>query len=127
MKWSTTYAIGLPPLDEHHQMFFRLIDDFRVVLDLGASGITYGLFLDLLTRHSQTHFSAEEQAMEQYHCPMAQQNTEDHAQFLALLGHFSQRYEVSGYQPADARALLTSWISSCLNTSAASICSSNTT
>jgi len=106
MKWSTTLAIGLPPLDEHHHMLFRMVDDFRDILDMSTGGSTYSLFLDLLTRYGRTHFSIEEQYMEQYHCPVAQQNTEDHVRFLAELGNFRQRHAASGYQLADVRALL---------------------
>ena len=106
MKWIDDYATGVQRIDEQHKMLFKTADDFRAALDAGEGERTYGLLLDLLDRYCRSHFGFEEKCMEEYCCPVAQQNREAHASFIEVLGEFRQRYEANNYRNTDARKLV---------------------
>ena len=106
MKWIEEYATGVERIDEQHKMIFKTTDDFRAELNDGRGEKFYSLMLNFLMPYCRGHFGFEEQCMEKYHCPVAQQNKEVHARFKEVLDEFQQRYEVNGYQEGEARALL---------------------
>ncbi len=115
MKWSDEYATGIERIDKQHQTLFRMASDFGVALDEGGGRATYGQLLEFLDAYCRGHFGFEEECMEQYSCPVAEQNREAHSTFLATVGDFQQRYAASGYLAADARELVATieeWLAS---------------
>jgi hemerythrin len=106
MQWSDAYATGVERIDRQHKMLFRMSEDFRISLDEGGGERVYGAMLNNLGAYARGHFGAEEQCMDQCHCPVADQNREAHATFIESLGQFQQRYALSGFSRADARRLV---------------------
>ena len=106
MEWSDDYATGVQRIDDQHKRIFKTADDYRIAFDEGKGEASYGVLLDFLERYCRSHFGFEERCMEEHRCPVAQQNKEAHAAFLAVVREFLQRYESSGYRPADALELL---------------------
>jgi hemerythrin len=103
MRWSDEYATGLERIDDQHKMIFRMAEDFRAALNVGQGERVYGGLLQSLDRYILSHFGFEEECMDRYHCPAAQGNREAHARFAEVLAGFRQRYQVSGFDPVDAR------------------------
>ncbi len=106
MKWSEEYATGIHRVDEDHRMIFKMAEDFRAALDEGGGSTIYSALLENLRVYCCGHFGFEEQCMNDYRCPVAQQNKAAHAEFLEVLSGFQKRYAVSGYDRADARKLV---------------------
>ncbi len=106
MKWSEDYATGVQRIDDQHKWFFKMTEDSRASLDKGTGEKTYSLLLDVLDRYAKAHFEFEERCMDEYRCPVAQENRDAHVRFREILYGFRQRYAVSGFDPADARKLI---------------------
>jgi hemerythrin len=106
VKWGEEYAIGEPHIDEQHKMLFKMAGDFQVALEEGRGEKTYGVLLDFLERYFRGHFKYEERCMEEYRCPIADENREDHARFLSVYEDFRKRYESRGYLSGDAHELM---------------------
>ena len=106
MKWSAKYAIGVERIDKQHQMLFRMSGDFREALDEGEGEAVYGGLLESLSAYARAHFGFEEECMERCQCPAAQQNKEAHAKFASAVSEFQSRYRASGFDRADARAVV---------------------
>jgi len=106
MRWSEEYATGIERVDEQHKTIFQMADDFRAALEEGGGKQTYGLLLDFLDRYCRSHFRFEERCMDDYQCPMAQKNKEDHERFVDVLSGFRQRYAVNGFDHAEACTLM---------------------
>ena len=106
MKWKEDYATGVERVDEDHKMIFRMSEDFRAALDEGLGDDVYSVMLDNLRLYCRGHFGYEERCMNEYRCPVAQQNKEAHAGFIEVLSGFQKRYTESGYDRADARKLV---------------------
>ena len=106
MNWSDTYATGIQRIDEQHRTLFQMADDFRAGLDEGRGERIYGLFLEFLDRYIRGHFGFEEQCMEEYRCPVAQENKEAHARLIEVVRGFQRLYAASNYRAADARELV---------------------
>jgi hemerythrin len=115
MKWSDKYATGIERIDEDHKMIFRMSEDFRAALDEGLGSDVYAVMLDNLSLYCRGHFGFEERCMNEYRCPVAQENKQAHSWFLENLSGFQQRYAEDGFERADAWKLVDTidqWLSS---------------
>jgi hemerythrin len=104
--WSDDYRIGIEGIDRQHRMLFTLGNDLQTALDAGRGAQEYGVLLPRLERYVRDHFGFEQQCMDLYHCPVAQQNQAAHATFTARLTEFQQRYAAHGFEPAEAGTLM---------------------
>ena len=106
MKWIDAYATGIARVDDQHRMLFKSVEDFRGALKAGEGERTYGLLVTFLDRYSRGHFAFEERCMEQYRCPVAQKNKNEHAALTDTLAGYQERYKAKGYSEAEASSLL---------------------
>jgi hemerythrin len=105
-EWSDDYSIGIEGIDRQHRMIFTLAKDVETALNEGRAAQEYGVLLHALALYVRYHFGFEEQCMNLYHCPVAQQNQAAHATFTARLAEFQQRYAARGFKHVEACALL---------------------
>jgi hemerythrin-like metal-binding protein len=75
-------ATGVASVDREHRELIQLINELHVSCLRGTTGDGLMRQLDFLGKYAQKHFSNEEQAMDQRHCPMAGKNKAAHAKFL---------------------------------------------
>jgi len=106
MKWKDKYAIGIKRVDEQHRMIFRVTETSGMLSTGGSGERTYAIFLNFLDDYCEKHFKAEEQYMEENHCPVAQKNKDEHSIFRATIHDYQQRLKDSGYMDSSARELL---------------------
>ncbi len=113
IAWSQKYATGIERIDEQHRMIFKMAADFEGALDEGGGERAYGALLGYLGAYCRGHFRFEESCMEDYKCPVAQENKDAHVHFMEVLDDYSRRYETGGYQAEDAKELvdlIDSWL-----------------
>jgi hemerythrin len=114
LKWKDEYATDVEKIDNQHKMIFKMSEDFRGALDDGAGGAVYAGLLESLQIYCEGHFGFEEKCMDNYHCPVANENKAAHALFLTVLNQFAERYGKAGFQRTDAFELIDlidSWLS----------------
>jgi len=61
-RWTTKYSVGVPELDEDHQILFELINQLRVVVKSGQVSML-GPTVDDLQQYMIYHFRREEELM----------------------------------------------------------------
>ena len=106
MKWSERYATGVESLDRQHRMLFQMSEDYRETLTEGRGDRVYGVMLEGLDSYARGHFGLEEQCMHRYQCPVAQANSEAHAEFVHALAEFAARHAARGFDAVDALRLV---------------------
>jgi hemerythrin len=106
-QWSDEYTIGIAGIDRQHRTIFTLAHDLQTALDEGRAPQEYSVLLKSLNLYVQYHFNFENRCMQQYHCPVAQQNRDAHTAFAARLAEFTQSYAAHGFNHVEACTLMT--------------------
>ena len=98
LNWHEGLTTGVPDLDNHHKEIFQKFNEFHAVMSRGAAarGEEAGKVLDFLQFYAQLHFKREEELMEKYHCPAAEENKRAHVEFLKDFGNFYTRWQTGG-------------------------------
>ncbi len=94
--WKEEYATGVQLLDEQHQVLFNNLNKFEKMITSGSAPEMIEKLFVFLEKYAHKHFTEEEKYMEQYQCPVAQQNKEAHQRFVMMLDKFSQRFRDEG-------------------------------
>ena len=115
MSWHEGLTTGIPDLDDHHKEIFNRFNEFYAAMTSGpgAKREEAGKILDFLQFYAQWHFKREEEAMEKYHCPAAEENKRGHAEFLRDFGSFYTKWQTGGMDlnlANDTFAKLMDWI-----------------
>ena len=98
MNWHEGLATGDLDLDNHHKEIFQKFNEFYTAMSSGAAarGEEAGRVLDYLQFYAQLHFKREEELMDKYHCPAAEENKREHAEFLKDFGAFYTQWQTGG-------------------------------
>jgi hemerythrin len=76
---------GLPDIDEQHREWIRRFNEFDVAVMNGQGTATIFNTLAFLVQYTETHFSHEEDRMEECGCPAQAQNRAAHDKFRTHL------------------------------------------
>lgn len=94
--WNDSLSVGIAEIDRQHK---QLIDQLNKLVDAmhqnrGKDEIQQIVwFLDL---YVSQHFGFEEGCMNRYRCPVASQNANAHAQFIATLKEIKEELNKKG-------------------------------
>jgi hemerythrin len=80
VEWREGFAIGIPQLDQEHRHLFAMV----LALNLGSVEQTVEKLLDYVV----THFSNEQEAMDQSGYPALDQHVALHEEFASRIGDF---------------------------------------
>ena len=113
--WNEGLSVGFPDLDEHHREIMGKFNEFYAEMQggTGAKREEAGKILDYLQFYAQLHFKREEELMEKYRCPAADDNKREHAQFLKDFGAFYSQWQEGGMDLAlanDTFVKMMEWI-----------------
>lgn len=97
LEWKDDYATGVEKVDEQHGNLFAFLNDLEELIAQEIdSGPEVDNLLTSLATDTQTHFSFEEQCMNQNNCPVAGDNKKAHEQFLHHFGSFQRERRAKG-------------------------------
>ncbi|MFZ5832309.1 MAG: bacteriohemerythrin [Planctomycetota bacterium] len=91
--WSASFATGSPEVDRQHQELIRQIGALSNAMKAGKGRDELKRMLDFLGQYVVQHFRDEERVMEQFACPAAARNKQEHAKFLALFQQLNRKFE----------------------------------
>ncbi|WP_372841559.1 bacteriohemerythrin [Phaeovulum sp.] len=97
MKWTEAYATGNEQVDEQHKTLFLASEHYREALEAGHGEGGYDLFVEFLSSYAKIHFSFEEECMLARHCPIANQNKQEHCAFAKLIDKEVARFHRDGF------------------------------
>lgn len=102
--WSEQFATGSPTIDEQHRQLIKHVNRFDAMLNKTnptRSDIEFIIqFLDFLDDYMESHFSYEEQCMENFHCPMHQKNQQAHENFKQMFRRYKEDTAREGFRMA---------------------------
>ena len=104
---------GVGGIDEQHQELIDMINRLHRACVAGAGKPQVRQMLDFLAAYVQTHFSHEEQVMEQHHCPAKERNKMAHQKFLKSFQKLVSAFEAKGPSTAvliDLKQLVADWL-----------------
>jgi hemerythrin len=89
----STMGTGVPELDAQHQKLFEKFNEFSEAMAGKKSLEAAGDMLDFLQFYAKWHFGQEEDCMNKYKCPIADQNKKAHAVFLKKFDRFYTEWQ----------------------------------
>jgi len=100
--WSEQFATGSPTIDEQHRQLIshvNLLDGLLHKTNPSRTDIEVIIqFLDFLDGYLESHFSYEEQCMENYRCPAHRQNQQAHEQFKQMFRRYKENSVREGFR-----------------------------
>lgn len=82
ITWDDSMSTGVPTIDAQHKVLIQKFNELAEALsDSATARETAEEILDFLQFYAAWHFGREEKCMEEYHCPVAAQNKQAHAEF----------------------------------------------
>ncbi|GAB6052192.1 hemerythrin family protein [Magnetospira thiophila] len=93
ISWSPRYAIGMPKVDDQHQMLFKLISQLREDYAAGKNGAALRVALDALLDYCLKHFADEEALMESVQFPDLVQHRFEHENLRMAVADYHKHFE----------------------------------
>jgi hemerythrin len=103
ITWDESMSTGVALIDAQHKMIFQKFNEFSEAIAEGASREAAAEILDFLQFYASWHFKREEKCMDEYKCPVAAQNQQAHAEFLATFNGYYEQWQNGTMTPALAR------------------------
>ncbi len=118
VKWDSNLIVGIPEIDQQHQILIRIIND---VYDSVSSGIENDV-LDQSIRHlsdyAQVHFSSEHRLFEEFSYPQMEQHEVEHERFTSKVEELRNDVELAKPDLAiKLISFLTEWLLAHINDS----------
>jgi hemerythrin len=117
LLWSEEFETGHSLIDTHHRMLIAYINRLEELArnsDPGRVDVELFLrFIEFLETYILAHFSAEENCMRRFKCPVGVENAQAHQAFLVYFQKFKLRLEIEGYRSEVVKELhesCKSWI-----------------
>lgn len=100
--WSEEFATGSPIIDQQHRQLIVHVNQLDGLLgktNPSRADIEFIIqFLDFLDDYLESHFSFEEQCMENYRCPAHRRNQQAHAQFRQMFQRYKENAVHGGFR-----------------------------
>ncbi len=89
-----TMSTGISEIDAQHIKLFQKFNEFSAAIASKKSLEAAGDILDFLQFYAKWHFEQEEDCMNKYKCPIADQNKKAHAEFLKRFDRFYTEWQI---------------------------------
>ncbi len=98
ITWDESMSTGVPHIDAQHKELIKKFNEFSAAIEhgQGADMNMAGDVLDFLQFYAVWHFEREEACMQQYQCPVAEQNKKAHAEFVKKFNRFYEHWQENG-------------------------------
>ncbi len=96
IEWDDSLKTGNRIIDLQHKYLIDIINELAEAIEKGTASGIINKIINLLKYYTLWHFEREENCMERYQCPMAEQNKSAHAKFIETFEQFQEEYRQSG-------------------------------
>ncbi len=113
ISWNETMATGANQIDDQHKELIKQLDLLTEAMMMGKGRGEIENILSFLGTYVVMHFMTEEELMQRYQCPVAEQNKLAHAQFIETFGQLQERFKTEGATSAlviDVKRKLNEWL-----------------
>lgn len=91
-KWSDTYSVNIPTIDEQHQELVNILNQLFVSVSKREGSKVIAGILDALMDYTQTHFTLEERLMEEAGYPDVESHKLEHKKLIGQLDQLCKKY-----------------------------------
>lgn len=109
------YGIGVPAMDQEHQILIGLMNKVHVLHQSGAQRSALAKALAELVSYTQKHFADEEALMSKIGFPSLRTHAMIHKQLLERIGTFAAEFERTGKLTQEFFAFLKQWLKAHIN------------
>jgi hemerythrin len=95
IDWTANYSVKVDAMDEQHKKLIALINELHEAMKTGQGKEVTSRVLTNLVRYTQTHFTAEEKLLEQYHYPKLGEQKIAHKGFVAKIQETQKKAETT--------------------------------
>jgi hemerythrin len=99
ITWDESMSTGVALIDAQHKMLFQKFNEFSDAISQNKAREAAAETLDFLQFYATWHFGREEKCMDEYRCPVAAQNKQAHAEFLATFNGFYEQWQAGTINP----------------------------
>ena len=93
LEWKQEYSVGIDSIDQQHKKLVNLINQLQTAVDYSAGEEFEREALDELVDYTKSHFSHEEQLMEQYDYPDYEPHKAQHQEMIKEVEDVLAEYE----------------------------------
>ena len=83
--WESSYGVGVTVIDEQHQKWFQIFNDFNEAVGNGQGQLLVLGTLKALSDYTRYHFSTEQDLFREYNFPQGYSHIEKHKEFIFTL------------------------------------------
>jgi hemerythrin len=91
-KWSDTYSVNIPTIDEQHQELVNILNHLFVSVSKREGNKVIAGILDALMEYTQTHFALEERLMEEADYCDIESHKNEHKKLIGQLDQLCKKY-----------------------------------
>ncbi len=113
IQWSQAFNTGVEEVDKQHKTLIDQINKLNLAMQSGQGQESLGQTLAFVEDYVRSHFRAEERYMERVDCPVAKQNKNAHAEFLAKFTQLKRRFQAEGSKSSivlEIHSYLATWL-----------------
>jgi hemerythrin len=93
ITWADLYSGGGERCDHQHHKLFAIVNDLHDAMSSGRGQMELNNILDQLIDYTQTHFTAEENLMREYHYPDLEKHCQRHKELTQQVLDFKTKYD----------------------------------
>ncbi len=109
MEWNENYNIGIDVIDNQHRQILDYINALESIRGSGERDKIREVLNDLID-YTQSHFSFEENLLEQVHYQYLPSHKGIHQLFVKRLNDYRQKFELGESVENDLHRLLSKWL-----------------
>ena len=103
LEWSHQFETGHAVVDSQHRRligYINQLEEHALNVNPGSEQReSLSCLMDFLETYMQTHFTAEEECMNRFHCPAHLTNNKAHLEFLSFFRRYKRRLQAEGNRP----------------------------
>jgi hemerythrin-like metal-binding protein len=108
--WSNSYSVKVSQMDQEHQRLINIINNLYAAMRAGRSNEGIGSILDELVAYTKTHFSHEEQLMQQAGYAGLADQKKAHEALVNQLNDILAKYRAGTALGQEIMSFLKNWL-----------------
>jgi hemerythrin-like metal-binding protein len=108
--WRAQYSVGIASIDSEHQKLIGMINELHAAMQAGHGKDVIGKTLDGLAAYTVSHFSREEQLMQQHRFPGFVRHKAEHDKAIKQVEGMQQNFRRGAGVSVEVLTFLVNWL-----------------
>jgi hemerythrin len=94
IEWSDRFSVNIKRIDDQHKKLFGILNELESAMLDNRGDSAVGRVLNSMVEYAQTHFTLEEELMDQYEYPDRTQHKAEHVNFVKKVDEFNSKRDL---------------------------------